>query len=45
MAASLVEHNVSSLKKKKKKPVKLAVENVVGISLIGATSSLLGGLD
>ena len=35
MAANLAEHNYSSLKKKKKKPVKLAVENIVGVSLIG----------
>lgn len=37
---SLVNHNLHSLKKKK--PVKLAVDNIVGINLIKETTSFLG---
>lgn len=39
MGAGLIGHNLSYLRKKKKKSLlKLGVENVVGVSLIGATA-------
>ena len=38
MAAGLVGHNITQLKKKKKRLPSLAVDNIVGLSLIQATS-------
>jgi len=39
MAAGLLQHNVNYLKKKKKKSLLgLGVDNIVGVSMIGATA-------
>lgn len=36
--ASLVSHNLRSLKKKKKNMLKMGVDNIVGVNLIKATA-------
>ena len=40
MAAGLVRHNLSSLRKKKKSLINLGVSNIVGLSLIKSTAQL-----
>ena len=45
MSVGLVQHNLNYLKSKKKKMItKLAVENIVGTSLIQSTAGFTGGL-
>lgn len=47
MAAGLAEHNLSYLRKKKKKRglLGLGFDNIVGAAMIQETSDFLGGID
>lgn len=44
MSAKLAEENLKDLDKKKPKLVKTGIKNIVGLSLIGATYSLISDL-
>jgi hypothetical protein len=43
-AAGLLGENIKATRRKKKRLVKLAVTNIVGISLLKTQSQLIGGL-